>query len=217
MTEREHITDRAHGIDVSHWQDTYVYAKTWGQVDFAIAKLGEGYNSPYSSTVLGDWTDFNKIWIGGCDQVAIRGVYFYQRSGYSWERQADTLLEAVEKLDTKPHMIWCDIEKGNNTIDKTMLADSLRIMDHWKANSPYLIGSYANKDIWQAYIYEIGLRYYGQEWVDRFVAYPKFYAQYWNVPDPNKEPSLAACLNGQWNIWQYTDKGDSDEDSEGNP
>lgn len=215
MTDREYITDRAHGIDVSHWQETYIYAKTWGQVDFAIAKIGEGYNTPYSSTNLGDWTDFNKIWIGGCDQVAIRGVYFYQRSGYSWEQQATEVLEAVAKMAIKPHMIWCDIEKGNNVVDKTMLADSLRIMDYWKANSPYLIGSYANKDIWQAYIHDIGLRYYGQEWVDRFVAYPKFYAQYWNVPDPNKEPSLAACLNGAWDVWQYTDKGDSDEYRDG--
>ena len=215
MTEREHITDRAHGIDVSHWQDKYIYAKTWGQVDFAIAKLGEGYNTPYSSTSLGDWTDFNAIWDEGCAKVGIRGVYFYQRSGYSWERQATGILESINKMSVKPHMIWCDIEKGNNIIDKTMLADSLRIMDYWKANSPYLVGSYANKDIWQAYIYDIGLRYYGQAWVDRFVAYPKFYAQYWDVPSPDKQPSLAACLNGKWDIWQYTDKGDSDEFRDG--
>ena len=207
-THRETVTAKAHGIDVSHWQGEYIRAKTWGQVDFAIAKIGEGYNSPYSEHSLGDFTDFNKIWVGGVDQAEIRGVYFYQRSGYSWQQQADNVLAAIDKLTTKPHMLWLDIEKGNNVIDKTMLADSLRIMDYWKANCPYLVGSYANKDIWQAYIHDIGLKAYGQEWFDRFLAYPKFYAQYWNEYSPDKAPSLPSFMP-TYDIYQYTQYGDS--------
>jgi GH25 family lysozyme M1 (1,4-beta-N-acetylmuramidase) len=210
MTEREKITDRAHGIDVSHYQEQYIYAETWGQVDFAIAKIGEGYNSPYSRGTLGDFSDFNKIWLEGVAQVPIRGVYFYQRSGYSWERQADNLLEAVERLDVKPHMLWNDAERGNNVINKEYLADMLRIMDHWKVNAPqYTTGLYANKDMLQNYIKPIGVQNYGRQYLDRVLAYPLFYAQYYFTgKSPNKQP-LMPTFKSNWDIWQYNDSGDS--------
>src|SRR3990172_3761988 len=95
IMEREHITDRAHGIDVSHHQEQFLFNNTWGQIDFAIAKIGEGYNSPYSTRGLGDPADFLRLWDYGCSEVEIRGVYFYQRSGYSWEKQANFVLEAI--------------------------------------------------------------------------------------------------------------------------
>ena len=217
---REVITARAHGIDVSHHQDTYVYAKTWGQVDFAIAKIGQGYNSPYQikyDETHTNFTDFNKIWLGGVDQVKRRGVYFYQMSGYSWQQQADLVLEAIEKLATKPQMLWLDLEKIGNTVDATMLADSKRILDYWKINAPsYLtkIGLYDNKDICQYYLETIGVQQYGQQWLDEMYAYPQWFAQYWNVPDPNKEPALSPKLK-RWDIWQYTQYGDSNEYRDG--
>ena len=91
--EREHITDRAHGLDISHWQTEFVYNRTWGQIDFAIAKIGEGYNVPWNSSGNGTFDQFNRLWIGGCDQVPIRGVYHYHRTGYSWELQAIKVLK----------------------------------------------------------------------------------------------------------------------------
>ena len=206
---REHITDRAHGIDVSHYQEDYVYAKTWGQVDFAIAKIGEGYNSPYSAKTLGDPSDFLRIWETGVAQVGIRGVYFYQRSGYSWERQAVNVLEAVEKLPVKPHSLWCDVEKGNNVVDKTMIADMKRIMDYWKTNAlQYTTGLYANKDILQNYILPLGEKKYGKQWIEELKTYPLWYAQYFFTgKSPNKQPlTLPAWSN--WDLWQYSDKGD---------
>ena len=128
IMEREHITDRAHGIDVSHHQGQFLFNNTWGQIDFAIAKIGEGYNSPYSTRGLGDPADFLRLWDYGCSEAEIRGVYFYQRSGYSWESQANFVLEAIRNLFNKPHMIWCDVEKTRNVIDKTILADTLPLI-----------------------------------------------------------------------------------------
>jgi len=214
--EREKITDRAHGIDVSHYQEEFVLDKTWGQIDFAIAKVGEGYNTPYSSKDLGDPTDFYRIWNEGVAKVPIRGVYFYQRSGYSWEMQARMVLEFLERLDIKPHMIWCDLEKGNNNIDKTILADTLRILDLWSSVAPqYTSGFYANKDIIQNYIIPMGSKYMGLEWIERMKAYPLWYAQYYFTGrSPDKQP-LTLSTWGDWDLWQYTDKGDRFEYRDG--
>lgn len=208
--QREHITDRAHGIDISHYQETYFFDKTWGQVDFAIAKIGEGYNSPYSASALGDFKDFDAIWNEGVAKLDIRGVYFYQRSGnYGWEMQATGVLEAIEKLSVKPQMIWCDVEKGNNVINKTMLADTLRIMNYWKQNSPYTIGLYANQDVLQNYVIPIGLKYYGAAWVAELKAFPFWLAQYYLTGrSPDKQPKTPTAWSN-WDLWQYTDNGDS--------
>lgn len=207
---REHITDRAHGIDVSHYQESFILDKTFGQIDFAIAKIGEGYNSPYSSTILGDFKDFLSLWNDGVAKVGIRGVYFYQRSGFSWEAQATNVLKAIEKLDVKPHMIWCDVEKGGNTISKEFLADTLRIMDFWKKNAPqYTSGLYANKDILQNYVLPLGTKYYGVQWVNSLKSYPLWYAQYYLTGrSPDRQPlTLSSWSN--WDLFQYTDTGDS--------
>ena len=163
---REKITERAHGIDVSHWQGSFVFAETTGQIDFAVAKIGEGYNTPYNRNAdPADFSEFGPLWEYGCARVPIRGVYFYQRSGYSWKKQADMVLEAIEKLHSaKPHFIACDIEKIRNTVDKSFLADSLRIMDYWK-DAGKIVVNYTNKDVLQNYIQPLGLKYYGQEWL----------------------------------------------------
>lgn len=213
---REHITDRAHGIDVSHYQEDFILDKTWGQIDFAIAKIGEGYNSPYSSKAIGDFTDFNRIWDEGCAKVDIRGVYFYQRSPnvYSWKKQAEIVLEALNKLSVKPHMLWCDVEDGNNVIDKSFLADTLRIMDYWKANSNYTVGLYTNKSNLQYKILPIGKASYGPEWIARVKAYPLWYAQYWFAYSPNKQPGTLAEWSN-WDLWQYTESGDKYEVRDG--
>ena len=211
---RETITDRAHGIDVSHHQEEFVSWKTWGQIDFAIAKVGQGYNTPYSKGILGDPTDFYRLWNDGVSQVDIRGLYLYQIGGYSWITQAEKVLNFAYKLNIKPHMLWCDLEKIGNTIDATMLADTLRILDHWRDEGIYTVGLYTNKDVLQNYIQPIGLKHFGQEWLDRLYAYPLWYAQYWWQPSPNKQPATP-YFHSNWNIWQYTDRGDSFEMRDG--
>ncbi len=204
MMEREKITTRAHGIDVSHHQEEYIYDKTWGQVDFAIVKIGMGYNTPY-----GGWDNFNRLWDRGVAQLPIRGIYFYQKSGYSWKKQADLVLEAMQRLSPSPHMLWLDIEKIGNIVDKTMLADSLRILDYWSGGLPeyYTIGDYTNKDVLNI-VQTLGLKNYGQEWLNRFYAYPLWYAQYWWKYSPNKQPAMPP-FHSSWKLWQYTDRGDS--------
>jgi len=209
--EREHITERAHGIDVSHHQESFIFAKTTGQIDFAIAKFSQGYNIPYSNGSLHDWTDFRRIWDQGVALVPIRGLYHYQMGGYySWERQANEVLEQMLKLEPKPHMLFLDVEKIGNVVDKTFLADSLRMLLFWEANAPagVKVGGYWNKDIAENYIMHIGLAEYGPEFVDQFRRLGDWYAQYWLFYGPDKQPGLSK-LSPNWKIWQYTDRGDS--------
>lgn len=205
---REHITDRAHGIDVSHHQGEFILEKTWGQIDFAIAKFGEGYNSPYNEpyTFEANYSDFLPLWDDGCARVPIRGIYFYQRSGYSWQKQAELLLERVERLNAKPHMIWCDVEDGHNVIDKSFLADTLRIMDYWRDNTKYTIGLYTNKSTLQYKVLPIGKAAYGPGWLEQMKQYPLWYAQYWFQWSPDKQPGTLTEWSN-WDLWQYTDSG----------
>jgi GH25 family lysozyme M1 (1,4-beta-N-acetylmuramidase) len=214
--EREKITVRAHGIDISHHQGEFNLAKTWGQIDFAIAKVGEGYNTPYSSTKIADPAEFEILWTG-VSEVPIRGLYFYQRSGgYSWQMQAKITAQYIARLQVQPHMLWCDLEKINNRIDKTMLADTLRIMDYWRTALPGItIGLYTNKNVIQNYIIPVGGKYMGDEWVEQVRKYPLWYAQYYTARrSPDKQPSTVAGWSN-WDIWQYTDKGDSYEVRDG--
>jgi len=139
----------------------------------------------------------------GCARVDIRGLYFYQRSGYSWLRQADIFLERLERLNTKPHMLWCDVEKGGNTIGESFLADTKRILDYWRDNArQYTPGLYANKDVLQNYILPLGKKFHGTEWVAQMKEYPLWYAQYWFIKSPDKQPGTVAEWSN-WDLWQY--------------
>jgi len=187
--------------------------RTWGQTDFAIAKIGEGYNAPYR-TIEGAHDgdrDFQLIW-QGVAQIPIRGVYFYQRSGYSWQRQAEGVLNYIISAKLDLHMLWLDVEKINNVIDKSMLADMRRILDYWQANVPagITVGLYANPDVVNNYIVPLGTKNYGKDWVDAVMAYPQWIAQYWWVKSPDKQPAIYKQYP-HWHVWQYSDTGDSQE------
>lgn len=197
---RETITTRAHGIDISPWQDGYIFDKTWGQVDFAIQKMTEGL-----------WwdTDYGKRWDTGTSQVGIRGMYHYQRSGISWKAQADNILEMVARVAPKLHIVALDVEKINNVLDKTYFSDSQRILEYLSVNSDRKIILYINPDVFNNYAYPLMLKNYGQAATKWLFDYPMWLAQYaYFDRSPDKQP-ITPKLRGDWDIWQYTDKGDS--------
>lgn len=192
--EREIITTRAHGIDISPWQETYDFNKTWGQVDFAIQKMTEG-----------TWWDasYGKLWDNGTSKVDIRGMYHYQRSGVSWKAQADNILEMVNRVTPKLHIVALDIEKINNTLNSTYFADSGRILKYLSENCDRKIVMYINPDVWNI-MYP---KYYGiyDTWM---FDYPMWLAQYWWITSPDKQPATPKTRT-DWAIWQYTDRGDT--------
>lgn len=191
---REHITNRAHGLDISPWQETYDYSKTFGQVDFAIQKMTEG-----------TWWDssYGKLWDLGTSQVSIRGMYHYQRSGVSWKAQADNILNMINRVSPKIHIVALDIEKINNILDATYFADSGRILNYLSQNCDRKVIMYVNTDVFNT-MYP---KYFGLHdgWM---FDYDMWLAQYWNITSPDKNPSLPSGRK-DWKIWQYTDSGDS--------
>lgn len=196
---RETITTRAHGIDISPWQDGYIFDKTWGQVDFAIQKMTEGL-----------WwdTNYGKRWDLGTSQVGIRGMYHYQRSGISWKAQANNILEMVSRVTPKLNIIALDVEKINNVLDKTYFSDSQRILEYLSINSDRRIVLYINPDVFNV-AYSLMLKNYGIESTNWLFDYPMWLAQYyWTGRSPDKQP-LTPKLRGDWDMWQYTDSGDS--------
>lgn len=98
---------RKHGLDISHHQLFFnANAKDW---DFVYLKLSEGqlnyvkdhYHKEYTQQMAKAMQD-----------VPIRGGYHYMRSGYHWQKQAETYLEATSGLNLHFHV--CDVEKINN-------------------------------------------------------------------------------------------------------
>ncbi len=98
---------RQHGLDISHHQKFFnAGAKEW---DFVYLKLSEGqlnyvkdhYHSEYTQQMAKE-----------IQKVPIRGGYHYMRSGYHWQAQAETYLEATAGLNLHFHV--CDVERTNN-------------------------------------------------------------------------------------------------------
>lgn len=196
------ITTRAHLIDTyvdeypRGWQNKLIvprYEDLPGQIDGVIVQI---YQRGY-------WTDFPAVWEPLASPAPARGVYVYQVND-SWERQA---VGALERLPPDCQSIWLDIEKGGNTLDRTFIADSGRILDLWRAERPHLlIGYYANSDVYMNYILRtIAKNYPGMRW---HLDYPLWVAQWpwatW-LRTPFNNPSLPAGMRGDWTLFQYSD------------
>ena len=203
----DQITERAHGIDT--YVDEYKrdgngklivpkLASLNGQIDFVIAQIYQG----------GYWTDFPIVWDNLCSPCGIRGVYVYQVSGDSWIKQAE---EVLVHTPTDCQCIVLDVEKTGNTGDKTMLADSGRILRYWEKNKshPMRIFYYVNIDIYINYILPIMSKYYpADKWYLDFDLWVSQWPWLKTLRSPDNNPSLPRNMRGDWKIHQYTDAGD---------
>lgn len=193
---------RAQGVDVYGPYQGYFRPEIATQrIDFAIQKLTEGI------TIVDPKRD--EIW-SGVKQIGMRGAYHYQRSGVSWLAQADKFLEIASKYDH--HFIVNDIEKINNVVtinnkpNYSFFADMFRILNHWKEQSPSKrVVLYSNFDLFNNFIYPAIKQLYGDlgvKWLTEEIDI--WYAQYWNTPSVDKDPSLPLWME-TWRIWQITD------------
>jgi len=203
---QEHITDRAHGIDVHSGQyreDFYKqllvpnFNALTGQVDFVIIKRSEGF-----------WVDprFREVWDILASPCPIKGIYHYQRSGVSWKRQADNVLENKPK---DCQFIALDVEKTNNVLDKTFFADSSRILRYWKDNSDVKIVYYLNEDVGKTMLRIMQQNYPADKWYLEFRMWFAQYAFFTRDRKPENNPRIPVGLPGDWLIYQYDENGDS--------
>lgn len=161
------VTEYAEGVDVSWWEWSFDPTKATKPIHFAFMKLTEGITHIDKRV--------NEIW-QGVKQVMARGGYHYQRSGYSWLKQAEHFLRVFERFDM--HFMILDVERNrfedangqlvwDNKYDDSFFADTRRIIEYWRSAYPNKIAViYTNIDTYDNYLYPAMLRLYGPEGVE---------------------------------------------------
>ncbi|MFH1907787.1 MAG: glycoside hydrolase family 25 protein [Chloroflexota bacterium] len=175
--------NRAHGVDLSHWDVAFDPAKATGQIDFAIMKA--------SDATFRD-KKFAEIW-SGVQKVPIRGAYHYLRSGIDWKAQADFFISVVSGYDF--HFYVMDFEGTNNTMGAPFADMARKWIEYVTTQTGKLVLLYTNPAH-----YDGDLSPYGNWMKD----YPLWIAQYWNNPSADKNPGLPKTRkSGDWIIYQY--------------
>lgn len=175
--------NRAHGVDLSHWDVAFDPAKATGRIDFAIMKV--------SDATFRD-KKFAEIW-SGVQKVPIRGAYHYLRSGFDWKAQADFFISVVSGYDF--HFYAMDFEGTNNTMGAPFADMARKWIEYVTTQTGKLVLLYTNPAH-----YDGDLSPYGNWMKD----YPLWIAQYWNNPSADKNPGLPKTRkSGDWIIYQY--------------
>lgn len=173
---------RAIGVDVSHYDYPFDPSRATKPIDFAIMKAGEGvYRDP----------KFYEIW-SGVSKVPIRGAYWYLRSMWGWQAQADKFLEIVKDYDF--HFYALDFEDTGNVMGPRFadMAHMWMVYVSAKAGGkPKLLYTNPNH-------YDADLSPYG-DWMKLC---PLWIAQYWWNPSPDANPGMPRNRK-DWKIYQY--------------
>ena len=178
---------RARGIDISHWNGTFVYR---GNIDFIIVKVSEG--TAYQAYAELNWDEISK--------VPVRGAYHYFRTNVDPIAQADTFLDAISGQEW--HFIAVDYEATGNTLDKQGAINLLSMMRQLRnvQNLPVLLytSPYIYRDnvtLWDKAFDTFGL------WLARWRN-----IKYVEIGDPTVGLS-GDDLDRDWDIWQHSNMG----------
>jgi|GEM_PF-1308498 len=188
--------DRAQGPDLSRWDGGFDPTKATQRIDFAFMKLTEGITYVDSKV--------DEIW-PGVKQVAVRGAYHYQRSGFSWLQQAKHFLNEAGKRDF--HIFALDLEETNNIYDETFFSDTRRIIDYWRTQAPTKkVVLYINDSTYKQLYYSLKRIYPdGAAWLDKvdiWFAWPtKLFSS----------PIVPLMRTTGWTFWQWAWDGKGSE------
>ncbi len=165
--------------------------------DFVIVKLSEGiFVDP----------KFKFVYEPLAAPAAVRGLYHYQRSGVSWQLQADNVLK---NTPTDCNVIALDIEKIGNVLDAKFFADSSRILRYIQANSKCKVIYYTGQDVYVNYMLPVMSKWYPQDlWFLEFPLWVASWPYLKAMRSPNNNPSLPRNMRGDWKFLQWTDAGD---------
>ena len=174
------------------------FASLTAHLDFVFVKSSEG-----------NWMDpdFPTMWQALAAPAPMRMMYHYQRSGVSWQQQADNFLSM---MPSDCMGLALDIEKINNVVDKTMMADSSRILNYLKAHTTKKVMFYSNQDMYMNYILPImQANWPGDTW---YLDFPFWIASepFWKPSrSPDNNPTLPKGMRADWKIIQWNDSGDT--------
>lgn len=192
--------DYAPGVDLSHHDGDFDPDQATEEIVFGFMKLTEGTA----------WIDpkIELIW-DGVKKLLVRGAYHYQRSGMSWQLQANHFMNQAIKKDF--HFYILDVERWkrtdgsyDNAYNDTFFADTYRILEHWRESSKNIeVLLYTNIDTYQNYLYPSIKRQYGDAGVQWLKTVP-FWIANPAVPGNPNMPSQRS----DWDFHQYDWAGD---------
>lgn len=174
--------ERAHGIDISKWQDTFDPTVNPDDIDFIILRASFGVTTD---------PKFDEF-VAASQAIPIRGAYHYFQSAHPWKAQADHFVSVVEGQGF--HFYALDVESTGNERSQKFADDAERWLKYVakKVDQPLLL--YTNPNLYRTWLRPFG------DWMKDW---PLWIAQYFFEPDRNRTPALPAGVT-DWTIWQYS-------------
>jgi len=189
--QSEFVTSRAHGIDISKYDQFFRPELATSQLDFVVQRVS------YGTTRDEKFADL----VDAVMTIPIRGGYHYLSSWMDWKLQADKYLSFISGYEYHWHN--CDFEAYANQLSTGFAYQAWKWIHYVqdKTGKPALL--YTSPSHYNDYIYP-SQNIYGINWNDVDL----WQAQWFFVPNPNGTPPLPNGRTKPWKKWQYTDKGD---------
>lgn len=185
---KETTMSRAHGIDISKWNTGFFPpAKPPHPIDFVIQRLS------YADRIDEKVQELLK----GVHSVGIRGAYHYFSSGVYWVEQAERFLSLVESYGPY-HFLALDFEKAYNKKSAGFAQDAREWIDYVAKETGLKTILYTNPSTYKEWLMPYGT------WQR---SYPLWIAQYYYFPSPTKNPNMRDMDRTDWDIYQYTARG----------
>ena len=192
----ETVTARAHGLDVSKYDESFNPANATTQLDFVAQR---------SSYRLTKDQAFETIWQGVKD-VPIRIAYHYYNFGYpgdgTWQDQVTFMLNVIKGKDF--HATAWDYEGAFNVMTVQSAVNSYYAIQELEQRTGKPSMLYTSLGLYNQWIYPT-IKTHGLNWNSVNL----WLAQWFFTPNPNGSPSrpLGRTMEKYWDLWQYTDKG----------
>lgn len=185
------VTPRAHGLDISKYDQFFKPETATGQLDFVVQRVSYGIKRDEAFDVL----------VPGVMRTPIRGGYHYLSSWYDWRTQADAYLDYVAGYNYDFHC--CDFEGAFNTLSPAFAKQAWDWIDYVEQRTGKRTLLYTSLSLYNQYIAP-SEKAYGIMWN----TVPLWQAQWLLTPNPNGTPGTPTGRQVPWRLWQYTDKGD---------
>jgi WD40 repeat protein len=177
--------ERAHGIDISSWGQTFDPSVNPDDIDFIVIRATDGnqYVDPKFEEYL------NLI-----QRVPIRGTYHVFRDNQPWKEQADLFLSTVK--DKGFHFYVLDLEVNPGDESTQFLADA----EQWLKYVDGQVEGRVLLEIRSSYPADFG---HAGDWMKNW---PLLIMHYPPGPDPDASPLLPEGFQ-EWRIWNYSATG----------
>jgi GH25 family lysozyme M1 (1,4-beta-N-acetylmuramidase) len=180
------------GKDFSHHADFHKPGLSTDDTAFAILKGGDGWWQDPRTQPGGDLYE-------SIEDYEVRGDYHYYRTGVSWKRQADLLLERLE--NPYFHFGAWDYERKNNILDGAAAGFCQMAMEYLTSNTEKRILLYSN-----VRGFNEDLRPYDLSSIPWYNDHDLWIAQWpwkiWIDKISKFEPTMPKDVD-HWEIWQY--------------